>query len=105
MKRLIILLALALAACEGKVDVKAHVEQKPAEEKKAPPKLSDDERLARARKRGEEFFSSMQLAGTPSCYLSEKDAPMCQLPEPSKRRVHVIDCNTDGCNYRGFTEF
>lgn len=98
-------LAAALIACEAKVDAKAHVEQKAEQKQEAPPKRDDNEYLAKCRKRGEEFFSSMGLTGTPSCYISKDDGAICQLPESSKRKVHVIDCNTDGCNYQSATEY
>lgn len=105
MKRAVIFALLALAACEKKDEkkVRVEVEQKQAE---AQPKMSDEEILAKCRKRGEDFFNAMGFVGSaPSCYKSEKDGIICQLPESSKRKVHVIDCNTDGCNYRGGTEY
>jgi len=99
MRRAVFALFL-LAACSGKV------ENPPVEKVVEKPKTDDTEYVAKCRKKGEEFFSAMGFIGsTPSCYKSKNDGVICQLPETSKRVVHVIVCNTDGCSYRGPTEF
>lgn len=103
MRKSVILAALLFAACDSKVDAKVKIEQKQAE--REPPRMSDDERLAKCRKRGEEFFSAMGLMSSPSCYISKDDSVVCQLPEASKRKVHIIDCNADGCNYQGGKDY
>ena len=107
--RKIVLAALLLLACEGKIESHTRIDSKPSEPEK-PVEIPFVQRSQPAIKK---FVAQLGLDGEPSCYerqfddKSGKSTIHCSIVEKKvdKRLLHEFECNEDGCQYNSSKEF